>query len=200
MRAPELVRPLVLRHTAAMTSSDGESSAGFVRKIPEGEDQERLVCETCGFIAYENPKIVVGSVASWDDRILLCRRAIEPRKGYWTLPAGYLEQHETAVQGAKREAWEEARAELAIDQLLAVYSIPRISQIQLIFRAKLVSAAVEPGPETEVLDLFAWDKIPWEELAFPSVHWALHHYDEVRDQSTFAPRHNPAGELGDFKA
>ena len=89
-----------------MTSSKGEPGEKFVRKVPEGEDQERLVCETCGFIAYENPKIVVGSVASWDDRILLCRRAIEPRKGYWTLPAGYLEQHETAVQGAKREAWE----------------------------------------------------------------------------------------------
>lgn len=183
-----------------MSSSDGEPGAGFTRKIPEGEDQERLVCETCGFIAYENPKVVVGAVATWDERILLCRRAIEPRKGYWTLPAGYLEQHETAVQGAKREAWEEARAEIAIDQLLAVYSIPRISQIQLIFRAKLVSAAVEPGPETEVLDLFVWDKIPWEALAFPSVHWALHHYDEVRGQSGFAPRHNPEGETGDFKA
>ena len=181
-----------------MTASEDTPDSAFVRKVPAGDDQERLVCETCGFIAYENPKVVVGAVATWDERLLLCRRAIEPRKGYWTLPAGYLEQHETAIQGAKREAWEEARAELAIDQLLAVYSIPRISQIQLIFRAKLLSAAVEPGPETEVLDLFAWDRIPWEELAFPSVHWALHHFDEVRGQETFAPRHNPAGELGEI--
>ncbi len=181
-----------------MTASEDTPDSAFVRKVPAGDDQERLVCETCGFIAYENPKVVVGAVATWDERLLLCRRAIEPRKGYWTLPAGYLEQHETAIQGAKREAWEEARAELAIDQLLAVYSIPRISQIQLIFRAKLLSAAVEPGPETEVLDLFAWDRIPWEELAFPSVHWALHHFDEVRGEEIFAPRHNPAGELGEI--
>ena len=199
MRFRALVALWGLGHTVRMTRSDREPGETFVRKVPEGEDQERLVCETCGFIAYENPKVVVGSVATWDDRILLCRRAIEPRTGYWTLPAGYLEQHETAIQGAKREAWEEARAELTIDQLLAVYSIPRISQIQLIFRAQLLSASVAPGPETQVLDLFAWDNIPWEELAFPSVHWALHHYNEVRDQSGFAPRHNPAGELGDLK-
>jgi ADP-ribose pyrophosphatase YjhB (NUDIX family) len=170
---------------------------GFARKIPEGDDRHRLVCDTCGFIAYENPKVVVGTVATWEDRILLCRRAINPRKGYWTLPAGFLEQHETAAEGALREAWEEARARLEIDQLLAVYSIPRISQIQLIFRARLLSPKVEPGPETQVLDLFAWDDIPWEVLAFPSVHWALHHYAETREQTGFAPRMNPAKASGD---
>ena len=170
----------------------------FVRKVPEGEDSERLVCQSCGFIHYENPKVVVGAVATWEDRILLCRRAIDPRKGFWTLPAGFLELHESAEAGAVREAWEEARAHLEIVQLLAVYSIPRLSQIQLIYLARLVSPAVEAGPETAELDLFAWDDIPWDDLAFPSVHWALHHFAEVRHAPGFAPRQNPPGERGEM--
>ncbi|MGF1628998.1 MAG: NUDIX domain-containing protein [Kiloniellaceae bacterium] len=172
--------------------------ARFERRIPEGDDRRRLVCRDCGFVNYENPKIVVGAVAAWDDRILLCRRAIEPRRGFWTLPAGFLELQETAMAGALREAWEEARARLEIDQLLAVYSIPRISQIQLIYRARLATPAVTAGVETLELDLFRWDAIPWDLLAFPSVHWALRDYDAVRDQAVFAPRGNPPGEDGGF--
>lgn len=163
----------------------------FEERTPEGDDRPRLVCLTCGFINYQNPKIVVGSVVTWHDRILLCRRAIEPRRGYWTLPAGYLELHEEAEEGARREAWEEARARIAIDQLLAVYSIPRISQIQLIYRGKLVDPDVDAGPESEEVGLFTWDRIPWSEIAFPSVHWALDHFAQVRDQPAFAPFGNP---------
>ena len=174
-----------------MAESESPDHSKFVRKIPPGDDRQRLVCTDCGFIHYENPKVVVGAVATWDERILLCRRAIHPRKGYWTLPAGFLELHESAIDGAKREAWEEARAELEIRQLLAVYSIPRISQIQLIYLAGLVSPAVEAGPETAELDLFRWDDIPWGDMAFPSVHWALGHFAEVRGQAAFAPRFNP---------
>ena len=122
---------------------------------------------------------MVGTVATWKDKILLCRRAIEPRKGFWTLPAGYLELHETAEEGARREAMEEAGAELEIDQLLAVYSIPRLSQIQLMYRARLKSPDVAPGLETAELDLFHWDDIPWQEIAFPSVHWALGHHRDL---------------------
>ncbi len=170
--------------------------ARFERRVPEGDDRTRLVCADCGFVNYENPKIVVGSVAAWEGRILLCRRAIEPRRGFWTLPAGYLELHEEAAEGARREAWEEARARLEIDQLLAVYSIPRISQIQLMFRARLTSPEVAAGPETLELDLFEWQEIPWDQLAFPSVHWALADYRAVRDQRVFAPRGNPPGEDG----
>lgn len=181
-----------------MAETDRMTEPVFVRKVPEGEDSERLVCESCGFIHYENPKVVVGALATWQDRILLCRRAIDPRKGFWTLPAGYLELHESAEAGARREAWEEARAELDIVQLLAVYSIPRISQIQLIYLARLVSPEVEAGAETAELDLFAWDDIPWDDIAFPSVHWALHHFAETRDHPTFAPRQNPPGEFGDM--
>ncbi|OFV91433.1 MAG: NUDIX hydrolase [Acidobacteria bacterium RBG_16_68_9] len=170
---------------------------GFVRKIPAGDMHERLVCTACGFIHYENPKVVVGAVCGWEERILLCRRAIDPRKGFWTLPAGYLELNETTSDGARREAWEEARVHIDIDALLAVYSIPRISQVQLIYRARLRSAAVAAGPESAEVRLFAWEDIPWRNLAFPSVRWALHQYREVAGQAEFAVRENPARELGD---
>src|ERR1700755_1119481 len=104
----------------------------FTRVVPAGDDRERLVCGDCGFVLYDNPKIVVGSVARWGDKILLCRRAINPRRGFWTLPAGYLELNESTSAGAEREAWEEARARTQIEGLLAIYDIARISQVQLI--------------------------------------------------------------------
>lgn len=171
-----------------MSDSRADDPDNFSRRVPHGDDRRRLVCDTCGFIQYENPQIVVGSVASWEGRILLCRRAIPPRKGYWTLPAGYLELGESAEAGAIREAWEEARADLEIDQLLAVYSIPRISQVQLIYRARLKSPAVEAGPESLEVGLFRFDEIPTDAIAFPSVHWALEDYRETLDQAVFAPR------------
>ncbi len=168
-----------------------------IRAIPDGDDRERLTCPDCGFIAYENPKMVAGSVVSVGDRIMLCRRAIEPRKGFWTLPAGFLELHETPEQGAMREAWEEARARIAIDALLAVYSVPRISQVQLIYRATLAEPGFSAGPESLEVELFAWDEIPWGELAFPSVRWALDEYRAQLGRPVFAPGVNPAGMVGD---
>jgi len=168
-----------------------------VRAIPPGDDRERLTCPDCGFIAYENPKMVAGSVVSVDGRIMLCRRAIEPRHGYWTLPAGFLELHETPEEGAKREAWEEARARIAIDALLAVYSVPRISQVQLIYRATLAEPGFEAGPESLEVALFDWADIPWSELAFPSVKWALDEYRARLGQDVFAPGVNPPGMTGD---
>jgi ADP-ribose pyrophosphatase YjhB (NUDIX family) len=170
------------------TNSDPDN---FSRRIPDGDDRRRLICDSCGFIHYENPQIVVGSVAVWGDRILLCRRAIPPRKGYWTLPAGYLELGESAESGALREAWEEARADLEIDQLLAVYSIKRLSQVQLIYRARLKSPDVEAGPESLEVGLFRFDEIPTDEIAFPSVHWALRHYRETAGLAVFAPCTEP---------
>lgn len=181
-----------------MAEPKGSENSNFTRAVPDGDDRERLVCADCGYVHYENPKIVVGSVATWEDKILLCRRAINPRKGFWTLPAGYLELNEAAAAGALREAYEEARAELEIDQLLAVYSIPRISQIQLIFRARLMTPEVSAGPESQEVCLFDWEEIPWEEIAFPSVHWALGHFKEVEGDTVFAPRANPEGETGDM--
>ncbi|WP_207455297.1 NUDIX hydrolase [Azospirillum sp. SYSU D00513] len=167
-----------------------------VLTVPPGEDRERLTCPDCGYIAYRNPLIVVGSVASWagpdgEERILLCRRAIEPRLGFWTLPAGYMEERESSMEGAAREAWEEARARIEIDSLLAVYDIPRISQVQLIYRARLLSPDVAPGPESEEVALFRWEEIPWEELAFPTVRWALREHRDRRGRSDYAPAVNP---------
>ena len=169
----------------------------FSRRVPDGDNRPRLVCDSCGFISYENPKVVVGSVSTDGERILLCRRAIPPRRGYWTLPAGYLEVHETTAAGAMREALEEACAHIEIDSLLAVYNVPRISQVQVIYRARLVSD-VAAGPESQEVGLFHWHDIPWDDLAFPSVRWALQHYREVRDQPEFAARTNPPGEDGAY--
>lgn len=168
----------------------------FERRVPEGDDRERRVCRDCGFIDYVNPKIVVGSVAAWEGRILLCRRAIPPRRGFWTLPAGYLEERETPERGAAREAWEEARARIAIDQLMAVYTIERLSQVQLIYRAALTGPEIAAGPESQEVGLFAWDAIPWAEIAFPSVHWALADHRDLGDAEAFAPRTNPEGGRG----
>lgn len=159
-------------------------------QIPDGDTRERLVCNGCGYIAYQNPLIVVGSVVHWDGRILLCRRAIAPRIGFWTLPAGYMELGETTERAAMREAMEEATAEIRIEALIAVYNIPRISQVQLIYRARLLDPAVAPGPESQEVALLRWDEIPWGELAFPSVRWALE-ADRDLGAPPFAPRGNP---------
>ena len=144
----------------------------------DGDDRERLTCRDCGFVAYENPKIVVGSVVAADGGVLLCRRAIEPRHGFWTLPAGYLEMHETVEEGARREAWEEARARITLEGLLAVYSIARLGQVQLMYRARLAEPGFAAGPESLDVRVFAWDEIPWDEIAFPTVRWALHAWKE----------------------
>lgn len=168
----------------------------FSTRVPDGDNRPRSVCDRCGFVHYANPKIVVGSVPIWQDTVLLCRRAIEPRRNFWTLPAGYLEEHETTEAGACREAEEEACADIAIEALLAVYNIPRISQVQLIYKARLRSPDVSPGIESLEVGLFRWDEIPWAELAFPSVRWALDHYRQVKEKAVFAPFTNPDGETG----
>ncbi|RED48136.1 NUDIX hydrolase [Aestuariispira insulae] len=167
-----------------------------VRRVPSGDSVERLVCPECNFINYENPLMVVGAVVTFGDKFLLCKRSIEPRAGFWTIPAGYMELHETPLDGAKREAVEEANAAIEIDALLAIYTIPRISQVQMIYRASLPEPHFSPGPESTDVGLFSWDEIPWQEIAFPTVHWALNHFQEVRGQSAFAPFTNPEGATG----
>jgi ADP-ribose pyrophosphatase YjhB (NUDIX family) len=171
----------------------------FVRRIPEGDTMERDVCGHCGHISYANPKIVVGSVVMHENRILLCRRAIEPRKNYWTLPAGYLEEHETPEAGARREAQEEACADISLDLLLAVYSIPRISQVQLMYRARLAQPHFAAGPESLEVRLFDWDDIPWPEIAFPSARWALEHWRQSRHETVIAPFKIPPGATGNVR-
>lgn len=166
--------------------------ADFQRRIPEGDTRERDVCASCGYVAYQNPKIVVGAVVVAEDgRLLLCRRAIEPRAGFWTLPAGFMELGETCAEGAAREAREEANAVLEIEGVLAIYSIARIGQVQVIHRARLARPDFSPGDETLETQLFAWEDIPWAEIAFPSVHWALHAWHAGRDAPLGAPATNP---------
>jgi ADP-ribose pyrophosphatase YjhB (NUDIX family) len=170
----------------------------FSRRLPPGDSLPRRVCDHCGFIDYVNPRLVVGAVATWGERLLLCRRAIEPRRGYWTVPAGFLEQGETCAQGAAREAREEAGADLAVGALLGLYDVARIGQVHLFYRATLRNAHIQAGAESLEVALMTWDELPWSELAFPTVQWALHAFDAVRGQEVFAPHGNPAGERGEF--
>jgi ADP-ribose pyrophosphatase YjhB (NUDIX family) len=167
----------------------------FRKATPAGDDRERDVCGHCGFVDYRNPKVVVGSVSSFGGEILLCRRAIEPRKGFWTLPAGYLELGETVEDGARREAWEEARARIVLERMLAVYSVPRISQVQIMFRGRLETPECAAGPESLEVGLFPWEKIPWPDIAFPTVGWALRQWKEVEGRAAFPSFSNPVDGL-----
>ncbi|MAR79621.1 MAG: NUDIX hydrolase [Rhodospirillaceae bacterium] len=159
--------------------------------IPEGDDKERIICNDCNYIHYLNPKVVVGGVISFRKTILLCKRAIEPRRGLWTIPAGYLEENESAEEGALREIDEEAGVKPNIQGLLAIYSIKHISQIQIIYKAVSENQILNPGAETQEAKYFLWDEIPWNEIAFPSVIWALKHFKEVENKENFAPKSNP---------
>jgi ADP-ribose pyrophosphatase YjhB (NUDIX family) len=181
------------RGPEGLETGEGEAPPSFSRRVPPGDDRERSVCDRCGFVAYENPKIVAGSVATAPDgRILLCRRAIEPRRGWWTLPAGYMEMGESVEEAARREAREEAGADLRLDRILAVYSVPRIGQVQVMFRAELLNPdGIAPGPESEALRLVPYEELPWDELAFPTVVWALRDWKAVRGRPDFAPFGNP---------
>jgi len=170
-----------------------EPAGPVTRMIPEGDDRERLVCADCGFVLYENPKVIVGAVCGWEDRTLLCRRAIEPRLGYWTMPIGYMELHETTEQGALREVWEETQARVEIDALLGIYSIPEISQVHMIYRARMLSPACAPGIESLEVGLFRWDEIPWADLAYPNVRWSLEYDRDMKGRTGFPPRGRPAG-------
>ncbi|MEM1105400.1 MAG: NUDIX hydrolase [Pseudomonadota bacterium] len=164
----------------------------FLSQVPDGDDRLRRVCRHCSFVDYENPKLVAGSVVTKDHQILLCKRAIEPRKGFWTLPAGYMEKGETIEEAAAREAREEACAEIEIDRVLAMYTIARLGQVQVMFRGRLVSG-IAAGPESEAVALYDWADIPWAQLAFPTVVWALTQFAESRNWSSFAPYGNPPG-------
>ncbi len=167
----------------------------FSRLVPEGDHRERVSCLDCGHVFYENPKPVVGAVVSHDGRVLLCRRAIEPRRGYWTLPAGYMELGETAEEGARREVQEEAGAVIETDGILALFSISRIGQIQIIYRGRFAGAGrpvFEAGEESLEVGLFAWSDIPWGALAFPTVRWALEAWADAGSGPLLAPYGNPS--------
>lgn len=145
-------------------------------RIPPGDSVPRHVCNACGEIHYQNPKVVVGAIPEWEDSILLCRRAIEPRHGKWTLPAGFMENHETTEAGAARETAEEACARLGPGELFALIDVTHISQVHLFYRAPLLDLDFAPGPESLETRLFREDEIPWDELAFRSVAMCLRLY------------------------
>lgn len=153
--------------------------------IPSGDDRQRYVCNGCGCIHYENPKMVVGCIPEWEGQILLCLRSIEPRYGKWTIPAGYLENGESVSEGAKREAMEEACAAVEIIDPYAVYSLTSVNQVYLIFRARLLGARYHPGEESLAVRLFSEDEIPWEDLAFPVIRKTLEQYFKDRPGGNF---------------
>ena len=152
----------------------------MIRRIPAGDTHIRYVCDSCGTIHYQNPKIVVGCIPHWQGKILLCRRSIEPRYGYWTLPAGFMETGESTQQAAAREAWEEAQAVVENLTLYAIYSLTHISQVYMMFRAELREGKASAGAETLEVALFAEEEIPWPDLAFPVVDETLKRYFEER--------------------
>jgi len=151
-------------------------------KIPDGDNRERHVCVSCETIHYQNPKNVVGCLLDWQGKVLLCKRAIEPRYGYWTLPAGFMENNETVMEGAAREAFEEAHATAENLSLFGVYNLPRISQVYLMFAGRLKDGFCEAGEETLEVGLFDEKDIPWKELAFPVVTESLQRYYERKQQ------------------
>src|SRR5436190_19010810 len=151
-------------------------SAALEQRIPDGDTLPRYVCSNCGTVHYQNPKVVVGCLPEWEGQVLLCKRAIEPRHGLWTLPAGFLENGETILAGAERETAEEARARVEVDALYTVISLPQINQLYVMFRARLLDLGFGPGQESLEVRLFDEAEIPWNELAFRTITRTLRNY------------------------
>ena len=154
-------------------------------RVPADDNRERAVCPACATIHYENPLNVVGTVPVWGDRVLLCKRAIEPRHGLWTLPAGFLELGETTEQGALRETDEEAGARIELGPLFAVLNVPRVGQVHFFYRATMTSPELDPGSETLEARLFAEDEVPWDQIAFRTVRETLAHFFADRRAGEF---------------
>ena len=158
-------------------------------QLPEGDAIYRYVCSHCEMIHYQNPNIITGSIPIWEDKVLLCKRAIEPQKGYMTLPAGFMENYETVQEGAQRETWEEARAKLEDLSLFGVFNLPHISQVYMFFTGHVIDGICSPGPESIETQWFTKDEIPWQELAFPVITEAL---------KLFFDEHNNKIHIGDI--
>ncbi|MGO9443768.1 MAG: NUDIX hydrolase [Thiobacillaceae bacterium] len=154
-------------------------------RVPSDDNHLRHVCTVCGTIHYQNPKMVVGCIPEWEDKILLCRRAIEPRHGLWTLPAGFMENGETTAEGAARETWEEAGALIEMGPLYTLFNLPHINQVYLMFRARLLNLQYKPGVETLEARLFAEQEIPWDQLAFRTIKATLELYFRDRANGGF---------------
>jgi ADP-ribose pyrophosphatase YjhB (NUDIX family) len=159
------------------------------QRVPVGDNRLRHVCPACGTIHYQNPRMVVGTLPVWEGQVLLCRRAIEPRLGYWTLPAGFLENGESAADGALRETLEEACARVALVAPYTMVSVPQIDQMHILFRAELIDIDFAPGSESLEVRLFEEVDIPWDELAFRSVSLTLRTFFDERRNGGFGVHH-----------
>ncbi|WP_461481337.1 NUDIX hydrolase [Porticoccus sp.] len=157
-------------------------------RVPDGDNRERHVCDHCDTIHYQNPRIIAGCIPTSGDRVLLCKRAIEPRRGYWTLPAGFLENGETILQGALRECHEEAGAQLNTPSLCGIYDIPHISQVYVFYQGPLSNDDFRAGDESLEVELFQEREVPWEALAFPVITLALEHYFADRQATSSGVR------------
>ena len=157
-------------------------------RIPEGDNRQRYVCDNCHTIHYQNPRIVVGSLPVYEDKVLLCRRAIEPRKGFWTLPGGFMENGESTLEGALRETWEEAQARLNVHGLYRMFDLPHIDQLYIFYRGDVIDGKFAPGPESTEVALYAEEDIPWEELAFLVVRETLKEYFDDRKSDQYPVR------------
>ena len=163
--------------------------------IPEGDNRPRHVCTSCNEIYYQNPKIVVGAIPEWEDRILLCKRAIAPRYGYWTLPAGFMENEETTAEAAERETFEEANARVEILSLYTVLNIPHTNQVYMMFRSKLLNLDFGPGSESLEVALFREEDVPWEELAFPTITQTLKLFFADRRRAEYGSQGTHLGDI-----
>lgn len=157
-------------------------------KLPPGDNRERFVCDSCGAIHYQNPRIIAGTLPVWENKVLLCKRAIEPRRGFWTLPAGFMENGETIPDAAKRETMEEAAAHVQMGELYTIFNLPHINQVYMMFLATLVDGQFGVGEESLETRLFDESEIPWDELAFPTINRTLKHYFADRETGTFSLR------------
>jgi ADP-ribose pyrophosphatase YjhB (NUDIX family) len=149
-------------------------------RVPPGDSLARHVCDACGTIHYSNPKMVVGCIPEWEGRVLLCKRAIEPRYGLWTLPAGFMENGESVADAARRETLEEAKARVQLAEMFSMLSVPHINQVHIFYRAQLLDLDFGPGEESLDVGLFHEGEIPWRDLAFRTVSTTLRHYFEDR--------------------
>ena len=165
-----------------------DCGAAVSKQIPEGDDRLRYVCDSCQAIHYQNPRIIVGTIPVEGDKVLLCKRAIEPRKGFWTVPAGFMENGETTLDGALRETWEEAKAKPVNAQLYRLFDLPYINQVYIFYRADLNGTEFSSGPESLEVELFAEEDIPWDEIAFPVVTDALRELFEDRKKGHYPVR------------
>ncbi len=154
-------------------------------EIPDDDNRHRYVCRSCDIVHYQNPRVVTGCLPIWQDKVLLCKRAISPRHGYWTLPAGFMELGETSFEGALRETMEEANARVEIDRLFAVFNLPHVDQVYMMFQSRLMDLDFFPGVESQEVELFSESDIPWDKLAFSTIRHTLRLFFQDREAGSY---------------